>query len=113
MSKIPEIILYNQPVRADILLHSRWNIRSIPEFNGTGVEFFDRHVKKDKNDSTNKTNREGTRKEGQLETTMTKEQELQIKIDKYEAVFQVLLRQASELSAVLRRNTLEVQRRVD
>lgn len=118
--KAANVLLFGQPVRADILLVKRWETFTIPEFSGNGVEFYDRwlvHLGVQQKKTEEPKRREG---EPELETAPTntssnttnttnptKEEILQKKIDKLEAVFQFLLRQASELSALFRHVTIE------
>lgn len=109
MSKTPEIVLFDQPVRAEILLSGRWDTKTIPAFRGTGDQFYDRYIAKNNKEAKQ------ARKEGELETaptttTIDPAKEMEIKNKKHEAVFQLLLQHASELSALVRSMTTPVQK---
>lgn len=103
----PRIVLFDQPVRAEILLSRQWDVRTVPAFKGTGIEFYDQYILGGKINNNKQT---VARKEGELETAPTPNpvEEMKIKIQKYEAVFQLLLVQASELSALLKQMTREI-----
>lgn len=86
------------------MLHKEWLIKMVPEWKGTGVQFYDAFQKEPEW-------KEGQRKEGEISgvdtTNDNNVQELKDKIRKLECVFQMMLTDASELSALFRKLTIE------
>lgn len=93
-TKNPSIVLFDQPVRAEILLSQRWDTRTVPAFKGTGDQFYDQYI------LGGKINKHAP--------PTDPVEEMKIKIQKYEAVFQLLLVQASEISALVQQMTTEL-----